>query len=252
MPGFSANATRKFFQVTNFETLDDLQVLAFQNEDIANGSFETMWNHDGLYPWLAVPSPLTISSTSTLDTAAGTGAQEVVVSVLDRQFKQVDEVIELNGQTPVPFTTNGGILYRVNGMVVNRVGATGANQGILYVGTGTVTTGVPATVLSLVDAGDNLSRVGIFTVPYGKLAFLDTGLFAADGRQVFYRVIVRSEVNGVAYTVFQMAILDGTDEVHVGSSIGLIVGTDLEVQGLGDGVAASGFGQIRLGVVDDD
>jgi hypothetical protein len=62
---------------------------------------ETVWAEGGLYSYLGTASTLYISSSSTDDTGAGTGARTVTVSGLDNNFDEKIETVTLNGQAGV-------------------------------------------------------------------------------------------------------------------------------------------------------
>ena len=59
-------------------------------------------------------------------------------------------------------------------MVVRSAGSGGANAGVIYAGTGTVTTGVPANVYASINgvSGSNQSLMALWTVPAGYTAYL--------------------------------------------------------------------------------
>ena len=59
-------------------------------------------------------------------------------------------------------------------MVVRSAGTGGANAGVIYAGTGTVTTGVPANVYASVNGvtGANQSLMALWTVPAGYTAYI--------------------------------------------------------------------------------
>ena len=115
------------------------------NPDV-DDSLETVWAQGGLYSYLASASVLKVSSSSTSDTSAGTGARTVELFGLDANYDEISETITLNGQTAVN-TTNE--FLRINRMVVKSAGTGGQNAGVIYAGTGTVTTGVPANNMRL-------------------------------------------------------------------------------------------------------
>jgi hypothetical protein len=52
-------------------------------------------------------------------------------------------------------------------MVVRTAGTGGTNAGVIYAGTGTVTTGVPANKYATVAIGDGQSLMALWTVPAG-------------------------------------------------------------------------------------
>jgi hypothetical protein len=131
----------------------------------------TVWLQGGLYSYLDSASTLYISSSSTNDTGAGTGARTVTVSGLDNNFDEKIETVTLNGQTGVEL--NGSTWFRVNRIVVNTAGSGGGNAGVLYVGTESApSSGVPTNKYATVGIGDNQSLMMTYTIPRGYTAFI--------------------------------------------------------------------------------
>jgi hypothetical protein len=64
---------------------------------------------------------------------------------------------------------------------VVQVGSGGKNAGILYVGSGTVTAGVPAIIYNTIEIGKNLSQQLIYTVPIDKVLELKYFRFTPVG-----------------------------------------------------------------------
>ena len=143
----------------------------FGNNPTVGNSLETIWAEGGLYSYLTAATVLKVSSSSVNDTSAGTGARTVELSGLDADYNEISELVTLNGQTPVNTTQS---FLRINRMVVRSAGSGGANAGVIYAGTGTVTTGVPANVYASVNGvtGANQSLMAIWTVPAGYTAYL--------------------------------------------------------------------------------
>lgn len=138
------------------------------NPDI-DDAVETVWAQGGLYSYLAAATQLSISSSSTADTSAGTGARTVTLSGLDANYAEISETVTLNGQTAVT-TTNSYL--RVFRMVVRSAGSGGQNAGVIYAGTGTVTVGVPANKYATIAIGDNQTLMALWTVPAGHTGYL--------------------------------------------------------------------------------
>ena len=113
-----------------------------------------------------------VSSSSASDTSAGTGARTVLIEGLDGDYNAVSETITLTGQTAVN-TTN--TYLRVQHITVATAGSGGVNAGVIYVGTGTVTAGVPAVIHELAPAGFNTELSGAYTVPAGYTAYMYQG-----------------------------------------------------------------------------
>ena len=132
-------------------------------------TLEPVWAHSGgVYPWPTIPVTITVSSSSALDTAAGTGARTISIPIIDATtFAESSITVVLNGQTPVTVTTNG---WRVNPTQRVLTAGTGLkNAGVIYIGYGIVTAGVPANVLSTIPIGKNTSQQCVYTVPIGQV-----------------------------------------------------------------------------------
>lgn len=129
-------------------------------------AYEPIWAISGsAYPWLTAAQQLTVSSDATTDVfGSGTGAWVVKVDGLDTNWEPISETLNLNGRNPV--TTVNSFL-RVNMLMVVAAGSAGSNNGALYVGYGTVTTGVPANILSAIPATENVASQIIYSVPLG-------------------------------------------------------------------------------------
>jgi len=138
------------------------------NSDI-DDSLETVWAEGGLYSYLSAASVLKISSSSTDDTSAGTGARTITISGLDANYDEISESVTLNGQTAVNTTQS---FLRVFRMIVDTAGSGGQNAGVIYAGTGTVTSGVPANKYGTIAVGDNQTLMCFWTVPRGYTAYL--------------------------------------------------------------------------------
>ena len=138
------------------------------NPDV-DDALETIWTEGGLYSYLSAATILKVSSSSTDDTAAGTGARTVEIFGLDSNYNEISETVTLNGQTAVN-TTNSYL--RINRGIVKSAGSGGQNAGVIYAGTGTVTAGVPANKYLSIAIGDNQTLMALWTVPAGYTAFL--------------------------------------------------------------------------------
>jgi hypothetical protein len=152
---------------------------------------------------------LTISSSSALDTLAGTGAQIVQVTYI--KWSDGAEVVanyNMNGITGVNVVVADG--YAVNDVRVVQVGATGSNQGVIYVGYGTITAGVPQNILSSVVALANRAQQLIYTVPTGKsfelLGFIE-GILTASYISLRYRP---TKLSNIVYTEFDLPLNSST------------------------------------------
>jgi len=136
----------------------------------------SVWPLPSLIPFPAAALQMTVSSTSANDTSSGTGARTIVVQGLDADYNEVTEIVTLDGQTAVTMTAS---LLRVNYAYVATAGSGNSAAGNIYIGTGTVTAGVPATVYDIIKFDYNNTTTGSYTVPAGYTAYVSQGLFSA-------------------------------------------------------------------------
>jgi len=141
------------------------------NTDVS-GSLETIWSAGGLYAYPAAASVMKVSSSSTDDAEDGTGARTIQVYGLDANYNEITETVILDGQTEVN-TTNSYL--RVFRAFVASAGSGGTAAGTIYVGTGTVTSGVPATIYAEIPVGANQTLMAVWTVPAGYTAYISHG-----------------------------------------------------------------------------
>jgi hypothetical protein len=151
-------------------------VIVFGYNPDVDTTEESVWPDGGTVPHPTVASVLKISSSSTNDAAAGTGARTVTIVGLDGDFNEVSETVTLDGQTAV--NTTKSYLY-VNQFYVTSVGSGGANAGNINAGTGTVTSGVPAVLYDIIATGFNNRTTGHYCVPAGYTGYMLQGLFSA-------------------------------------------------------------------------
>jgi hypothetical protein len=158
------------------------------NGDVGT-SVETVWAQGGIYVYPASATVMKISSSSADDAAAGTGARTISIAGLDANYNEISETVILDGQTAVN-TVNSYL--RISRMFVVTAGSGATAAGTIYAGTGTVTSGVPATVYGMIALNANQTQMAFWTVPAGYTFYL-TGLFYTSGN-----------TNANAWTNFQL------------------------------------------------
>ena len=124
-----------------------------------------------VYAYPASASVMKVSSASASDAAAGTGARTILVAGLDANYDSQSEVITLNGQTAVNTTKS---YLRITYTEILTTGSNNGQVGIIYIGTGTVTTGVPATIYWQSEISYNNFSFAGFTVPAGFTAYISS------------------------------------------------------------------------------
>lgn len=165
-------------------------------------TWATLWEGSGIYPWQTVKSIIKLSSTDANDTSAGTGARTIKIKGMSDAYDLQEEIVTLNGLTEVLTTLE---YYRVFSIEVMTVGSGETAAGTIYAGFGTVTAGVPATILSLITNGvsrHNQSKAAIFTVPAGYILILcDYVLSVGKGKDVQFHLFERKL--GEPFKVFE-------------------------------------------------
>ena len=146
------------------------------NGDVGT-SIETVWAQGGTYVYPAAATVMKISSSSASDTSAGTGARTIAIFGLDANYNEISESVLLDGQTAV---NTGNSYLRISRMYVTTAGSGETAVGTIYAGTGTVTSGVPATVYGTIAIGANQTQMSLWTVPAGYTLYL-MGVFYTSG-----------------------------------------------------------------------
>ena len=139
---------------------------------MASTSFKTIGDlGDTGYTEMTAAGDLTISCANAADTSNGTGMRTVRVIGLDANWNVVYDDVILNGQTAVALTK---VKLHPYVMIGTSAGSGGTNAGIIYVGSGTVTAGVPDVKNNAIGvSGMNQSRFAFMPVPAGYQCVVD-------------------------------------------------------------------------------
>jgi len=219
-------------------------VYKFGQNAVVGNSIETIWQQGGLYSYPPSATTMTVSSSNANDTSAGTGARTVQIVGLDGDYNEISETIILNGQTAVT-TTNS--FLRVNRGVVLTAGSGGVNAGIIYVGTGTVTLGVPANVYTTINGdGTNQTLQAFWTVPANYNAYIyQTNISTGNTSNtpaVLKTLLVARPYGGVFNTKEIIVLTDGNHLQNYSFPITLTEKTDIEFR------AESSSGSVNFNV----
>ena len=155
------------------------------NDDIDTATTpETIWEQGGKYtysdvinldPFLGDDDIDRVSSSNVNDT------QQIIIYGLDKEGKEVEQVVQLQGQTPVNLTTKLWRCYRIiNDASGNLQGETdGDTNGTVYVYTdnATVTLGVPSPneTIRAIMTDNNQTEMAVYTVPANCTGYLFKG-----------------------------------------------------------------------------
>lgn len=170
-----------YFEIARHSIPGYTPLLVFCENDSVTTSLETLWEEGGLYEYIDTPINIKISSTNAADTAAGTGAQSLLIAGLDENGDWKREILPLNGLTE---TISPTLWTAVNVVLVATVGTGKIAAGTIYVGVGVVGGGIPATVYSKINGTGDLDCRALqspFVVPAGYRGIVK-GLFVNTGK----------------------------------------------------------------------
>lgn len=220
-----------------------LITLVAVNSDVDTVS-ETIWEEEGIYVFPSAATIMTVSSDSVNDTAAGTGARNVIISGLDTNYDEITETVILNGTTAVS-TINLFLRVQGNGLTVTDSGSLGGNDGSIFIGIGTVTAGKPATVFGLINPGKNRSHVGVFTVPNNKMLKVENLTFSTGSAKFivlepFERPFgLNTFINIASFSMFQATAI-----IPANFSQARFEKTDIDIRAFID--VGSGAGKVQF------
>jgi len=166
---------------------------------IASG--EDIWRGNELSPAptddAVIPIPaasgeqMTVVSESANDAAVGTGIQQIEIEYLDANGDEQEEIITLNGTTPV--NTVATDIRFVNDMYAVAIGTGGVAAGNIKI----YKTGTVGDVYNMIYIGGNKSLVPSRMVPAGKVLYLD-GWHAEEAQDKRVAIKIRStDMHGV-------------------------------------------------------
>ncbi len=196
------------------------------------------------------PAAVSVSSTdNTNDAGGGTGALTVRIIGLDAagNAQVVNET--MNGTTAVTTAETWSAVFSV---VVLTTGNANGNTGTLYVGTGTVTAGVPAVRMLSVEIGYNISLSGYYVVPLGKTLYIRQFIATVGSSNKDVEVFINTSNDGAQWYVqgpFGLEAGDFTTEVI--ALPGFPAGTHIKLTALGNAASTVVTAILGCELVDD-
>lgn len=173
---------------------------------------EVIWPNGGSHPRMTVATSLEAVSTSTSDTAAGTGARTIAVVGLDGDYNAISAIVTMNGTTAVAIPTQ---FIAINFMRLVTAGSTEVNQGTI-----SIRDSGGGTVRSVMQAFYGFARQAIYTVAAGhtlEVVSLFASLINAGG--VDKNVTIANNLrfqNGTNLVVLEFSISQTTPYRHDG------------------------------------
>lgn len=186
-----------------------------------------------LYVWPSAAANMTLSSSSANDTSAGTGAQTVQVIYLDSSYvEQTSDTMNMNGQTGVTIQKDAADvdILRIQEIKVLTAGSSEENEGVIYVGTGTVTAGVPANIYGVIELHHNISLHGFYTIPAGKTAYSSFPWFSNDANQTTEGSFWYRPEGGIFYNKKHVHFKQDVAQMSIRPHLKFLEKTDLDLR----------------------
>jgi hypothetical protein len=215
-------------------------------------AIETVWPYGGLLTFPAAALQMSVSSDSANDTSAGTGARTIYLAGLDASHNSVSETVTLNGTSAV--TTVNSYLH-INEAYVTSAGSLKGAAGSIYIGTGALTLGVPATVYDMIAYDYNKRVTGSYTIPAGYTGYLMQGLFSAGqaggSNAVTGRLMTRG-TNDIRLTAAIVTLNNGSADYMFEYPVSIPEKTTVEAQAFGSSTNNSCSSMFILVLVKND
>ncbi len=215
------------------------------NTAVGNASVETIWSEGGLYANPAAASVIKLSS----DSATDTGDATVRITGLDANYAPLTETKAITGQTAV--TTTGVFLrvFRLE-MTAAASGQT-TNVGILYAGTGAISTGKPAVVLCLAEIGEGQSLTTNYSVKAGATALITGINWGTVTAQNVTLSLKARELGSVFRTEWQMVFNASSGTMIFAVPIMVPAKTDFELRGIAGAASANVSASMSIVLLDN-
>ena len=234
-PSITSERRDEYFplQVSRGQIPGHRSVVVFGYNGDVDQTEVTVWPYTGLISHPAAALQMKVSSSNAADASAGTGARTVLIQGLDNNYDEISETVTLNGQTAVT-TTNSYL--RINYATVATAGSGQSAAGDIYIGTGTVTAGVPATVYDLIKFNYNDTVTGHYTIPAGYTGYLMQGMFSAgqaSGSTSIQGRLLSSTADGIRRTTAIVTLNNGSADYAFEFPIAIPEKTDIEATAIG-------------------
>ena len=147
-------------------------------------SYETIWTDSNLMPYVSIANNMVVTSSSSDDDVAGTGAQTITVEGLDEDYNPVSAVFNMNGTGN---STNTSVSFlRAYRAFVNTVGSGDFNQGVI---SGSLSGNNIIHILT----GENQTLQANFTTAANTTAFVNDILLSSgkENKTGLFRLVVR-------------------------------------------------------------
>jgi len=202
---------------------------------------EDIWAAGGTLTYLTTAATIEVISSSTNDTAAGTGAREITIEGLDENWNEASETVATAGTSASTATTTTFI--RVFRAVVSQAGAYGGSNA----GNVTIRVSSAGSTQAYISTNQGQTQGAHYTIPRGHKAYIiDMHASVDTSKSVSYNVYKRTRANDntVPFSSWQVLFeapgLEGSNHLPPRSPLFIDEYTDLRVTGVVSAGSASG------------
>lgn len=154
-----------FFEVAKGKVVGHKAVIiTAHNDNVSSAAEEDIWEEGGHLIKLTSAETMNIVSDNVGDDSDKDGARTVIISGLDGDYKDINEVITMNGTSNVETSKS---YIRVRSLATRTAGSTITNSGAI-----TATASSASTVQCKIDNGNGQSANIHYTVPTGKKSYI--------------------------------------------------------------------------------
>lgn len=198
-----------------------------QNDSIMT-AFETVWTEGGVYPFQDNAESITVVSDDATDTISGIGVQKIELKMLDDLGIEQIIIVDMNGLTPVAIP---GIFKAINSCKGIQGGSDKFNNGKITVTHNAVNT------LAVIDPQRGKSLQAIYTVPFGKSAFIFAGNYTSAGLDNGFLEAYIMEPGGIWVSTRIQNVHQSAAQLVIPYNK-LLAGTQIEIRGKSNGAGA--------------
>jgi hypothetical protein len=226
------------------------------NGDIAQTA-EPIWDQGDGYAYQSPAAVVNVSSSSTADDAASTGAKTILVVGVDSNGAYAEDTITMDGQLTVNSTV---VFARVFGAYVVTAGSGGTNAGDIYIHDDpTTASGVPNSnnIYAKILAGEGQTQMALYTVPISisgetvEAGYITHATFSTpEATEVMtFRVRMRTSGGAPWRTLYVLSAQAQTIDIdHSDAPIRITAASDLQVTASVSG-AGTAIGSAALYIV---
>jgi len=204
------------------------------NPSIGSGSFETIWETGGDYPYQSTAVTVDVVSDDTNDDVAGTGARTLRIQGLDGSYNLAEETVDMDGTTTVTTTQT---FLRVFRMSVETAGSSGNNEGTI-----TVTYTGGSDVAATISEGNGQTLMTLYTIPAGYTGYLlSMNISSGKDQEMDFKFIQRiNEGSNGAFQTKQFLNVRGGQTTVIFNAINVIPEkSDIYVSGKASSTSSS-------------